>query len=302
LVLGGCRWAEVGGLADRQVGDHTLTYAGLERTYTLRIPAGYADDEPMPLVLELHGGGGNGPRMCSTEGGVHELAEQVGFIVACPDGVQGNWNDGRAIDRYRAHAEHIDDVGFLLALVDQLAASYSIDRERLFVTGPSNGGMMTLRLACEAPGTFAAAAAIIASLPADLDCQPAQPISILLMNGTEDPLMPYDGGQVRFFRQELGGVISTADTVAFWVAANDCDPTPVSEHLPDLDPQDATRTRVDRYTGCADGVSVVLYEVAGGGHTLPGGAQYAPRFVIGRVSRDFHAGEAVWGFFEPAAR
>ena len=115
-----------------------------------------------------------------------------------------------------------------------------------------------------------------------------------------DPLVPFDGGQVHFFRRELGEVISTPDTVAFWVAANGCDPTARTEQLPDLDSGDGTRIQLDTYSRCDDDVSVVLYTVEGGGHTLPGGTLYILRFVIGRVSRDLHAGEAIWQLFEAA--
>ncbi len=278
---------------------HTLSYAGLERTYYLLDPAQALD--PVPLVLSLHGGTGNGEQTCSQAGGIQGLTDREGFLVACPEGVENHWNDGRANDRNRAHVEDIDDVGFLRALIEQLSKSHNVDPDRIYVTGASNGGMMALRMACEANDVLAAAGAVIASLPADLDCEPEQPISILLMNGTEDPLVPWEGGQVRFFGRELGEVISTPQTVAFWVAANGCDPTARVEELPDLDPRDGTRIQVETYSGCEGDVSVVLYTVDGGGHTLPGGTQYVLKFVMGRVSRDLHAGEAIWQFFESAA-
>ncbi len=277
---------------------HTLSHAGLERTYYLLDPTQAPD--PVPLVLSLHGGAGNGQQTCSLAGGIQELADREGFLVACPEGVENHWNDGRANDLNRAHVEDIDDIGFLRALIEQLSKSHNVDPDRIYVTGASNGGMMSLRMACEASDVLAAVGAVIASLPADLDCEPEQPISILLMNGTEDPLMPWEGGQVHFFRQELGEVISTPETVAFWVAANGCDPTARMEELPDLDPRDGTRIQVETYSGCEGDASVVLYTVDGGGHTLPGGTQYVLKFVIGRVSRDLHAGEAIWQFFEGA--
>ena len=299
LMLTACAMTGSGtSSVESELSSHTLTHAGLERTYYLQVqprPSG-----PVPLILSLHGGGGNGEQTCNLAGGIQELAEREGFLVACPEGIENNWNDGRANDRDRAHVEDIDDVGFLLALIEQLAKTHDVDPDRIFVTGASNGGMMSLRMACEASDVFAAAGAVIASLPADLSCEPSEPISILLMNGTEDPLVPFEGGQVHFFRRELGEVISTPDTVAFWVAANGCDPRARTEQLPDLDPRDGTRIQLDTYSGCEGGVSMVLYTVNGGGHTLPGGTQYVLKFVIGRVSRDLHAGEAIWQFFEGA--
>jgi len=281
-----------------ELSSHTLTHDGLKRTFYLLDPT--ESPKPVPLILSLHGGGGDGEQACSLAGGVQELAEREGFLVACPEGIENNWNDGRANDRNRAHIEDIDDVGFLRALIAQLEQTHNVDPDRIYVTGASNGGMMSLRMACEASDILAAAGAVIASLPADLSCEPEHPIPILLMNGTEDPLVPFDGGQVHFFRRELGEVISTPDTVAFWLAANGCDPAARTEQLPDLDPRDGTRIQLDTYSGCEEGVSVVLYTVEGGGHTLPGGTQYVLEFVIGRVSRDLHTGEAIWEFFEAA--
>ena len=274
----------------------TILHDGLERNYVMLVPASYEDGKRVPLVLALHGGGGDGERMCNLKGGVQELAEEVGFIVVCPDGIENHWNDGRELDKWRAHLEDIDDVGFLLSLIDHISDNYSIDAERIFVTGMSNGGKMSLRLACEAADTFAATATVIASLPADLDCQPSEPISILIMNGMEDPLVPWEGGKVHFYRQQLGEALSTPDTVTFWVSENGCDPTPVSEWLPDIDPEDNTRIKKDVYSECDAQTSVVLLSVEGGGHTWRGGSEYVRAMMVSRVSPDLLAGEEIWKF------
>jgi polyhydroxybutyrate depolymerase len=279
-----------------------LEYAGRERSYYLWTPQMPLGEGKVPLVLALHGGGGSGRQMCRLPGGVQELASEQGFLVACPDGVDHHWNDGRLVPSRRTVREGVDDVGFLLALIRALKSEFPIDAERIYVTGASNGGMMTMRMACEASDTFAAAAALIAELPADLNCQPATPISMLVMNGTEDPLVPWDGGQVRFLRQRLGEVNSTRDTVDFWLRSNGCTLPPEVESLADADPDDGTRIVRESHPDCASGSSVVLYRVEGGGHTWPGGAQYAPRFLVGKVSRDAVAGELVWAFFESQAK
>ena len=78
-------------------------------------------------------------------GGIQELAEREGFIVVCPEGIENNWNDGRVNERNRAHIEDIDDVGFLRALIQQLGMTHNVDPDRIYVTGASNGGMMSLR-------------------------------------------------------------------------------------------------------------------------------------------------------------
>lgn len=279
-----------------------MEFGALNRTYVVRVPAGAEEGPPALLVVGLHGGGGQGEQICTLEGGLSDLADREGLLLLCPDGVEEHWNDGRAIRRYRAHREGIDDVGFVTALIERIRDQHPIDGRRIYVHGASNGGMMTYRMACESPSLFAAAAAVIANLPVDLDCDPQTPISILIMNGTEDPLMPYAGGQVRFGRTEMGAVHSTSATVRFWVEANGCDPTPQVTHLEEQAPLDDTRLRREIYGSCAEGGEVVLYEVIGGGHTWPGGPQYAPRAVIGPISREGHMGEIVWAFFKRHAR
>ena len=278
---------------------YTVWHDFQERTYYILEPPGLTG--PVPLVVSLHGGGGNGPQTCSMEGGIQELAEREGFVVACPEGVENHWNDGRKTDRYRAHREDIDDVGFLTAMIFEISEDYDIDLDHLYITGASNGGMMSLRMACEAGHLVTAVGAVIASLPADLRCDPTGPVSVLIMNGTEDPLVQYEGGQVRFLRQELGEVIHTREAFGTFVNRSKCSGPPEVVWLPDLDPNDGTITYRETFEDCLDGKAIyTIYTIEGGGHTMPGGAQYSPKYLIGRVSRDFSGAEAIWDFFERA--
>jgi polyhydroxybutyrate depolymerase len=157
--------------------------------------------------------------------------------------------------------------------------------------------MMAYRLACERPDRFVAVAAVAGNLPARLACRPARPVSVLVMNGTEDPLMPWNGGEVRFGPQRLGEVLSAERTVAGWVAVNACDTVPVVDQLPDRAPFDGTHVSRIEYPRCRAGAEVQLYRVEGGGHTWPGGPQETPRRVVGRTSRDVDATDAIWSFF-----
>jgi polyhydroxybutyrate depolymerase len=273
-------------------------YEGYLRDYVLVRPSVLEPGELYPLVLALHGGGGDGERMCRLRGGIQEFAAQGGYFVLCPSGLDRHWNDGRQIDRWRAHAEDIDDVGFLLELLDDITAQYPVDHDRLFVTGMSNGGKMSLRLACEATRTFSAAAPVIASMPADLECEPTKPISILIMNGTEDPLVPWEGGKVGALGRPLGEALSTPATVSFWVEENQCKSSPAVSSIPDINRTDRSSITLEVHADCLDAVQVSLYTVEGGGHTWPGGAQYLPKILIGRTNQDAHAGALIWEFFE----
>jgi polyhydroxybutyrate depolymerase len=278
----------------------TLAFGGLTRTYRLRVSP--ASRRPMPLVLALHGGGGTGEHMERlTLGGFNRLADREGFAVVYPDGVERHWNDGRGTQAYRSHRDNIDDVGFLAALIGYAARSIPVDLRRVYATGISNGGLMSFRLARELADRIAAIAPVAISMSEQLLQMrtPARPISVLLIPGTQDPLVPWEGGEIGFAGgRKVGRVISVAESVRFWATHNQCPPTPAVTWEPDRDPFDGTRVRRVAYGPCREGTEVVLYAVEGGGHTWPGGQQYLAERLVGRTSRDIDANEVIWGFFK----
>lgn len=279
----------------------SLTWDGLKRTYVIHVPASSDKSRPMPLVIALHGGGGTGKKMERlTRGGFNRLSDREGFVVVYPDGIEEHWNDGREKVKYRAHREKIDDVGFLSALIDHLAEGGTIDKSRVYVTGISNGAMMSNRLACELTGRIKAIAPVAGNMPYDLvaRCLPSRPIPVLMISGTKDPMMPWEGGEAHFLRQKFGKVLSVPETIKFWATHNRCAPEPVVTREPDKDPQDGTRVRKEVYAGCASGTEVILYPVEGGGHTWPGGYRYLPEKLIGKTSEHIDANELIWGFFK----
>ena len=275
----------------------TLQHDGLERSYWVHAPDGLEAGTPAPVVLALHGGRGTGKGMCPMSGGLMAVADEHGFLLVCPDGVERHWNDGRGIDDWRAHAEQIDDVGFLAALVEHLGQQWAIDRSAIFVTGISNGGLMSYRMACERAELVQGIAAVTASLPEALACDPSGPVSVLILNGTDDPLVPYAGGEITVLRRQLGRVRSTEETYDFWAEVNGCQRPAIVTAEPDLDPEDETEVQRTVLDACDDGTRVELYTVFGGGHTWPSGPQYLPAWVVGRVSRDLHASQVIWEFF-----
>jgi polyhydroxybutyrate depolymerase len=283
----------------------TLTVGGLERSYLVHVPAqALARDraQAAPLVIALHSGGGRA-RAFSTFTGFSKLADADGFIVAYPEGVEGNWNDGRSRVGNRALVDDIDDVGFILAIVQALAQDFAVDTKRVYVAGMSSGGVMALRAACDAADKIAAVAAVAAALPVRMKprCNPAVPISVLIMNGSEDPVMPWRGGEIRLGMERLGRVISADETVTFWAEHDGCVTTPAVEDLPNKDPGDNTVVHRAVYPQC-QGAEVVLYTVDRGGHTWPGGPQYLPQAVVGRVTKDIDASQVIWDFFKRQAR
>lgn len=279
-----------------------VAFGGLHRTYLLYVPRGHDRSRPLPLVLALHGGGGTGRHMIQlTEGRFNLLAERDGFAVVYPDGVDRHWNDGRGVPSYRAHRDNIDDVAFIAALIDHLSAGTQIDRSRVYSTGISNGGLMSLRLARELSSKIAAIAVVAVNSSEQIGRMrdPSRPVSVLLMPGTRDPLVPWDGGDIGFpGGQKAGRALSVQETLGYWVAHNQCLPVPAVAWEPDRAPGDWTRVRRELYGPCREGSEVVLYAVEGGGHTWPGGYQYLPERLIGRTSRDIDASDVIWEFFK----
>lgn len=288
-----------------------LEHDGLTREYILHLPKSYDRKQIWPLVFVLHGGTGSAQRTLVQDSGAFiTLSEREGFIAVFPNGIvdspggdKHHWNDGRKDLKWRAHREDVDDPGFFSAMIDYLIENFNADPDRIYVTGASNGGMMSYRLGCELSDKIAAIASLIANLSPELSsCGPGKPISVMIMNGTEDPLMPYEGGEVAFGRVRLGKVLSAAETVRFWVRRNGLSSPPVNTLEPDRDPDDNTRVRVKRYGPDKNGIEVVFYTIEGGGHTWPGGVQYLPERFIGRTSRDIDAVEVVWDFFKRHTR
>ena len=287
----------------------TFTFQGRQRAYRIHVPERYKPDSDVPLVLTLHGGGGNAE--VASKMGMTPLADQHGFIVVYPEGIDRHWNDGRESEFFREHDQTIDDVAFITELIKRIKREFSIDPNRVFCLGASNGGFMTQRLAIERSDLFSAVAVLIASMgePLKEEFKPEEPVSIMFMNGTEDPMVPYDGGEVevnlfpklaRFRREQRsrGIAIPTDDAVDLWLERNQLrKKQPEMKQFPNVHRDDGSTVHLKRWTGGEHGTAVALYRVEGGGHTLPGAAQYLPENVIGKTNRDIDAMETIWSFF-----
>ena len=179
-----------------------------------------------------------------------------------------------------------------------------VDKNRVYVTGISNGAMMSFRLACELTGKLAAIAAVAGNMPYDLaqHCSPARPIPVLLISGTADPLMPWSGGEAGSRHVKVGRVLSVAQTVKFWTDHNQCSSTPAITWETPRDPRDGTRVRQEVYGGGQEGTEVILYAIEGGGHAWPGGYRYLPEILVGKMSQNLDATEVIWNFFKNHSR
>jgi len=274
----------------------TLTVGGFERSYRLHVPPDLPRNGTLALILVFHGRGGDGAGMERLTG-FSALADRAGFVVAYPDGVGRSWNDGRAMSGSEAQRRNVDDVAFVAAVIDSLSAELRLDPRRIFATGLSNGGTFAHYLAANLSRRIAAIASVAGGLawPFAQHFAPAAPVSVLIMQGTADPLVPYRGGAVAGGR--LGREAGAEATAELWEDADGMRAEPATGSLPDTDPNDHCRVSWQRWSGGRKRTEVWLYKLEGGGHTWPGGPQYLPRRLVGRVCRDFDATFAIWDFF-----
>ncbi len=274
----------------------TLIVGGLERHYRLHVPPHLKTNRTAALILVFHGRGGSGAEMEQLTG-FSDLADRAGFVVAYPDGVGKTWNDGRVIRTAPAWRRNVDDVGFVAALIDSLATELRLDPRRVFATGLSGGGTFTHYLAAHLAGRIAAIATVAGEIavPFVHYFAPAAPVSVFIMHGTADPLVPYAGGLVAAGR--LGREVGAEATALHWEDADGMRAEPAAGTLPDTDPNDHCRVSWQRWSGGRKRTEVWLYKLEGAGHTWPGGPQYLPRRLVGRVCRDFNATFAIWDFF-----
>lgn len=287
--------------------ERQLDLPGGPRFYTELVPprAGAGS----PLVILLHGGGQSMRQVFSRKGAGTQVwptvARRAGFVLVAPNGINAatgdpasdaqNWNDFRSLSPSRA-----DDVGFVAALIDRVAAEHRITRRRVYLTGSGNGGTMVYRLLIERPELFAGGATFLANLPAAITPYPGRPMPILITCGTEDRIMPWAGGWVAGGR---GRVRSAEETAEFWRRANGATGTGTVRVYDDRDPGDGCRiVRMD-WRGRAP---VSFLRVVGGGHQMPfpdPALRLTPvTRALGPTCRDASGAEIAWDFLSGHSR
>ncbi len=256
----------------------SITHDGMQREYILYVPAGYTGDSSVPLILNYHGYTSNAD-IHMNYADFRPIADTAGFIVVHPQGslLDGltHWNVGGW-----TVGSTVDDVGFTDHLIDSLAAEYNIDLNRIYSTGMSNGGYMSFLLACQLGDRIAAIASVGGSMTPETydEANPTHPMPILQMHGTADAIVPYDGAS---WTKPIETVLQ------YWVAFDNCNPTPTVTPLPDLDPTDGSTVEHIVYGGGDNGVPVEHYRVIDGPHQWPGAAG----------NMDIDASSVIWEFF-----
>ena len=261
----------------------SITHDGIERDYILYVPEIYDGSTAAPLVLNFHGFGSSASQQMFY-GDFRDIADTEGFLLVHPEGTTfiGNqfWNVG-----FPGLSSNIDDVGFTEALIDELATLYAIDLDRVYATGMSNGGFMSFLLACQLSEKIAAVASVTGSMTQDTfdDCNAQHPTPVLQIHGTEDDVVLYNENNLS---------LPIPDVISYWVDHNNCETTPTTTTLPDVDVSDGSTLEHSVYEDGDNGVTTEHMKVIGGGHTWPGSV-----LNTAGTNQDIDASMEIWLFF-----
>lgn len=280
------------------------------RTYGLYVPSTYNASEPTPVVVVLHGRFGTGVGTAAYIG-IQELAEQETFIGVYPDGLLNvgselprdtGWNYTLGVPFF-PDINQTDDTQFITDLLDDLAQDLNIDRNRIYVTGISNGGLMVQRLACDVPDVFAGYASVAGAGfgGMDLICNHEIPVNMLIMHGTLDNNIKWTGNsQTLRNGSQLFLTLPIPDTMNYWAMKMGCLGEPIRDDVDIPDPEDPQDTGLIILWGtdCAQDAELVLYAIMNGGHNWPGIDGGIPAQVAGFINTDVDATQIIWDFFK----
>lgn len=308
--------------AGAQETKETVTVDSVDRTYMIRLPKGYDEKQHYPLVMLLHGVNQDADDIERLTR-FNELADKDGIIAVYPSALHGRWNFGvregppqvmqpgpyrrrRMGGGYpppqypeggqrRRETENppADDIEFFNQMLDKIATKVSVDKSRIYATGLSDGGFMATKAGCAMADRIAAIGPVAAAMPKTMVCLPARPIPVVMINGTDDPIVKYDGMSAKPGRV---ATISVEDSAKEWAKLDRCSEKPTHSKLRAHE-KGGKDTEVATYEGCQQNASVVLYSVKGGGNAWPGGQQYEVEKQIGKTSQDLDANEVMWSFF-----
>ncbi len=281
---------------DVEVSTETLSFDGRVREYTVVVPG---DLKPgADLWVALHGNRMTSEGMREATGyELDALAAEHGAVVVYPQGFESGWNDCRIGPDYAAKTEGVDDVGFLEAVVADVARTHTLNTDRVFGLGYSNGAHMLYRMAAESPGTFAAIEVNAAnySAPESYACESlTQPLPVILVAGTADPLNPYGGGEAGAYGQDLGAVYSAQESALLLAELAGVADDVTEERIAGAEGEQGAVT-LTAY-GADTATPVLLYSVVGGNHIVPNPVTVLPRIQSGG-SEHLNAPAVAWEVF-----
>lgn len=262
------------------------------RSYLLYVPEAYDGSEDWPLVINYHGFTNSAADQMHISQ-MNTVADTGHFLIAYPQGLLVNnpflgyaapgWNVTGTLSTN-------DDIGFSNMLIDQVQATYAIDAARIYVTGWSMGASIAFEVSCKLADRIAAVAGVSNQMADSqiANCDPGRPLSAMLIQGTADPIVPFDGDGILFSAASV--------TPSFWAGYNNCAPDSVVTDFPDLVTTDTSTVTLIEYTDCDAGTEVLFYRINGGGHSWPGGGALPP--FLGKTNQDINASSEIWNFFQ----
>jgi polyhydroxybutyrate depolymerase len=281
-------------LAAAESVEHTIDANGENRSYRVYVPPGQ-NGKHLAAFLIFHGSGSTAART-EVYTNFDQLAAGHDLAVVYPDGIDKHWNDGRV----NGQESTADDVGFVRAMLAALTSDGTIDSKRVYATGISNGGFMSLHLACVMPEAIAGVGVIAADQPVDAACPSRRPMPAIFFHGTADKFVPFDGGPIAKGFGDRGTVLSDRETIAIWQKRNGCGAFSRTQ-LPAKDQSTPMRVTVEGYS-CPAGQGLENVIIEGGGHTWPGAHQGAViTMFLGPVDDDIDANTMMWNFFQSQA-
>lgn len=260
----------------------TITHGGLQRQYILYVPAMYTPGTPVPLVFNFHGYTSAAFEQMNY-GDFRPIADTAGFIVVHPMGTVDQL--GNTHFNVGWGTSTVNDLGFTAALIDSLSVEYSINQDRIYSTGMSNGGFMSYQLACELSDRIAAIASVTGTMNVNQPsiCSPTHPVPVMEIHGTSDQTVPYTGNI-------LFG--TTPAAMAYWVSYNHCETPATISSIPNTGTADGCTAEHQVYVNGDNGSSVEHFKIIGGQHTWPGSA-----FGGVGTNQDIDASKEIWRFF-----
>ena len=278
----------------------TIIVDGEERSYIIHVPQSYDGEMEVPLVVVLHGGGGNAKNIEEVTDFTLK-SEQEGFLVVYPEGTGilkrklHTWNVGFCCGY--ALENNIDDVQFIESLITHLKQQYSINRSRVYATGMSNGGIMAYRLGAELSYIFAAIAPVVAQIGGQATeeeeiwriPEPEHPVSVMAFNGMQDTRVPYYGGPPINNSSHVYWWMGVNDSIGFWVEQNQC------TSFPKRNVSENGNIIIDTYTGGNARTEVVLVSIVDGTHSWPGGEKGWDKGD--EPTTEISATDMMWDFF-----
>jgi polyhydroxybutyrate depolymerase len=281
-----------------------LRHQGLIRPFHYYVPQN-KNIKQRSLLFVNHGGSGDSTGLIQHSGeGLMALADKNNTVLVWPNAVDHHWNEGSGREMWTAIRDKVDDIGYFNGMIDYFVKRYDVQEKAIFACGISNGGMMCHRLALQLSNRISGIVSVSSAIFPALALQKKEKrrIPVLLLQGTEDPLLPYEGGEAKALGKFLGKVISSDQAVEYWCQISGEKVAKSVRQAKNIDQQDNCKTTVESWTTPTGKLIVRRYKIDGGGHTWPGekreGKRYLINQIVGRTCQDFSASEVIFDFMK----